>query len=51
LDKEQRQQLDDALLSRPGDADPETGLRPPAWWHGEEDAAASGAAFIGTMRR
>lgn len=40
-----------AIHSRPGQVDPETGLAPPDWWHGEEDAASTSKSFLGTMRR
>lgn len=39
------------VLSRPGEVDPDTGLQPPSWWQGEEEAAASTAAFLRTTRR
>jgi hypothetical protein len=31
--------------------DPDTGLRPPAFWKGEDDAASSAAAFLSAVRR
>jgi hypothetical protein len=48
---EERRALDDALLSRPGEVDEATGLVPPSWWKGEEDAARTAAAFAATTRR
>ena len=51
LSKEDREKLDADLLSRPGEVDPDTGLKPPPWWQGEDDAAASGASFLSNLRR
>jgi hypothetical protein len=47
---DERRALDDALLSRPGVVDEATGLVPPSWWKGEEDAARTAAAFAATTR-
>jgi hypothetical protein len=50
LDEEKRAALDAAIFSRPGRVDEDTGLVAPSWWKGEEDAAASAAAFMGIRR-
>jgi hypothetical protein len=47
LDPEGRSRLDEALNDEPPPVDPETGLRPPSWWKGEEDASNLAAAFLG----
>lgn len=51
LSAEDRVKLDDSLRLRPEEVDPDTGLAPPAWWHGEDDAADQAAAFLGSLRR
>jgi hypothetical protein len=51
LSPDDRRELDDALLSRPGEVDPETGLAPPSWWRGEEDAGDAAETFLRTVRR
>ncbi len=51
LKPEDRRALDDVLLAEVAEPDQETGLKPPAFWRGEEDAAASAEAFMGATRR
>jgi hypothetical protein len=48
---DERKDLDDALFSRPGEVDPETGLKPPPGWGDETDVAASANTFLKTLRR
>lgn len=51
LGKKERDELDAALHRRPEDVDPDTGLAPPAWWKGEDDAAMSAVSFLSQLKR